>query len=82
MNTNNSVMALATRFNDKGDWTLEQQFVLQMGSSYLMAHGLGTQKMPRQKSIYLRTETTVYGFARKTGPHSGQRARLPAFSRF
>lgn len=42
MHTNNSVMALATRFNDKGDWTLEQQFVLQMGSSYLMAHGLGT----------------------------------------
>ena len=42
MNTNNSVMALATRFNDKGDWTVEQQFVLQMGSSYLMAHGLGT----------------------------------------
>ena len=42
MNTNNSVMALATRFNDKGDWTLEQQFVLQMGSSYLIAHGLGT----------------------------------------
>ena len=42
MDTNNSVMALATRFNDKGDWTLEQQFVLQMGSSYLMAHGLGT----------------------------------------
>lgn len=42
MNTNNSVMALATRFNDKGDWTLEQQFVLQMGSNYLMAHGLGT----------------------------------------
>ena len=26
MNTNNSVMALATRFNDKGDWTVEQQF--------------------------------------------------------
>ena len=42
MNTNNSVMALANRINDKGDWTLEQQFVLQMGSSYLMAHGLGT----------------------------------------
>ena len=42
MDTKNSVMALATKFNDKGDWTLEQQFVLQMGSSYLMAHGLGT----------------------------------------
>lgn len=42
MDTKNSVMALATKFNDKGDWTVEQQFVLQMGSSYLMAHGLGT----------------------------------------
>ena len=42
MDKNNSVMALATRFKDKGDWTVEQQFVLQMGSSYLFAHGLGT----------------------------------------
>lgn len=54
MNTNNSVMALATRFNDKGDWTLEQQFVLQMGSSYLMAHGLGT---PLAK--YAKTEINI-----------------------
>lgn len=30
MNTNNSVMALATTFADRGDWTVEQQFVLQM----------------------------------------------------
>ena len=36
MNTNNSVMALATTFADRGDWTVEQQFVLQMGSSYLL----------------------------------------------
>ena len=42
MNTNNSVMALATTFADRGDWTVEQQFVLQMGSSYLLAHGIGT----------------------------------------
>lgn len=54
MNTNNSVMALATRFNDKGDWTLEQQFVLQMGSSYLMAHGLG---MPLAKDA--KTEINI-----------------------
>ena len=38
----NSVMALATRFDDRGDWTVEQQFMLQMGSSYLLAHGIGT----------------------------------------
>lgn len=42
MNRQNSVMALATRFRDLGDWTVEQQFVLQMGSSYLLAHGIGT----------------------------------------
>lgn len=42
LNTTNSVMALATTFADKGDWTVEQQFVLQMGSSYLLAHGIGT----------------------------------------
>lgn len=35
-------MVLATTFADKGDWTVEQQFVLQMGSSYLLAHGIGT----------------------------------------
>lgn len=34
-------MLLATRFDDLGDWTVEQQFVLQMGSSYLLAHGIG-----------------------------------------
>lgn len=41
MTPKDSVMLLATRFEDLGDWTVEQQFVLQMGSSYLLAHGLG-----------------------------------------
>lgn len=43
---NNSVLLLATRFSDRGDWTVEQQFMLQMGSSYLLAHGIGTP-LPR-----------------------------------
>ncbi len=42
LNTSNSVMVLATTFENKGSWTVEQQFVLQMGSSYLLAHGIGT----------------------------------------
>jgi hypothetical protein len=42
LTTENSTMVLATKFADKGDWTVEQQFVLQMGSSYLLAHGIGT----------------------------------------
>jgi len=42
MTTKDSIMLLCTRFDDLGDWTVEQQFVLQMGSSYLLAHGIGT----------------------------------------
>ena len=42
MTTKDSIMLLCTRFDSLGDWTVEQQFVLQMGSSYLLAHGIGT----------------------------------------
>ena len=42
MTSADSLLILATRFDDLGDWTVEQQFVLQMGSSYLLAHGIGT----------------------------------------
>ena len=42
INSSNSIMLLATRFDNLGGWTVEQQFVLQMGSSYLLAHGIGT----------------------------------------
>ena len=34
-------MTLCTRFSHIGGWTVEQQFVLQTGSSYLLAHGIG-----------------------------------------
>jgi len=42
MDKKNSIMLLATQFDNLGGWTVEQQFVLQMGSSYLLAHGIGT----------------------------------------
>jgi hypothetical protein len=32
----------AESFSDKGGWVIDQQFTGQMGSSYLMAHGMGT----------------------------------------
>ena len=51
-------MLLATRFADKGDWTVEQQFVLQMGSSYLFAHGLGS---PLAKDAVSRFEVAEEG---------------------
>ena len=51
MNSNDSVLTLCTRFDELGEWTVEQQFVLQMGSSYLLAHGLGEpiSKNPQTK---------------------------------
>ena len=58
MNTNNSVMALATTLADRGDWTVEQQFVLQMGSSYLLAHGIGT---PLQRDAVTTVEVPADG---------------------
>ena len=32
INKSNSIMLLATRFDNLGGWTVEQQFVLQMGT--------------------------------------------------
>ena len=36
-----SVFVEAENFDDKGGWIVDQQFMDQMGSSYLMAHGMG-----------------------------------------
>jgi len=37
-----SVLLPGTYFSHKGGWTADPQFMEQMGSSYLLAHGLGT----------------------------------------
>ncbi|MBQ7610585.1 MAG: FAD-dependent oxidoreductase [Bacteroidales bacterium] len=58
MDKTNSVMVLATTFADKGDWIVEQQFVLQMGSSYLLAHGIGT---PQEKDAVTTVEVPAEG---------------------
>ena len=58
MDKTNSVMVLATTFADKGDWIIEQQFVLQMGSSYLLAHGIGT---PLEKDAVTTVEVPAEG---------------------
>ena len=41
MTPKDSILLLTSRFEELGGWTLDQQFILQMGSSYLLAHGLG-----------------------------------------
>ncbi len=39
--TNSTVLAEAEDFAEKGGWLVDQQFVEQVGSPYLLAHGLG-----------------------------------------
>lgn len=41
----------AEAFQNKGGWVVDQQFIDQMGSSYLMAHGLGTPVKDASTSI-------------------------------
>lgn len=38
---NSQVLIEAESFNDKGGWVVDPQFMDQMGSPYLMAHGMG-----------------------------------------
>lgn len=49
----------AESFNEKGGWIIDSQFIDQMGSAYLMAHGLGepvesakTQVLFQEKGLY------------------------------
>jgi len=41
LSASEQVLVEAERFADHGGWVLDQQFMDQMGSSYLLAHGLG-----------------------------------------
>lgn len=41
--TASSVLVEAESFQHKGGWVLDQQFAFQMGSPYLLAHGMGKQ---------------------------------------
>lgn len=41
MNKHNSVLLPASLFAERGGWTADQQFIDIMGSTYLLAHGLG-----------------------------------------
>ena len=41
INSSNSVLVETESFDDYGGWSLDTQFMDQMGSPYLIAHGIG-----------------------------------------
>ena len=42
LSASDSLFVEAEAFADRGGWSVDSQFILNMGSAYLMAHGLGT----------------------------------------
>jgi hypothetical protein len=46
----------AERFDDFGGWLLDSQFVDQMGSPYLLAHGLGKPVADARTSVHIRRD--------------------------
>ena len=71
----------AESFSQRGGWVLDQQFMDQMGSPYLMAHGMGILWwMLRQKSTFPRRALTMYMPAPTTGLHLGPMPRAPESS--
>lgn len=49
---NNTLLIEAESFANKGGWVVDQQFVEQMGSPYLLAHGLGIHGARRNQPIW------------------------------
>lgn len=66
-----SILIEAESFTDKGGWVIDQQFVEQMGSPYMLAHGMGipvkdaATKISIQKTgkyhVWARTKNWVPG---------------------
>lgn len=51
-------------FSDKGGWVLNQQYMDQMGSPYLMAHGIGTPVTDARTEIALPAKGEYHIFVR------------------
>jgi hypothetical protein len=73
-----TILVEAESFQNKGGWELDQQFMLEMGSPYLLAHGLGTPvadastnvKLPSTGNyrIWVRTKDWVAQWNAKGAP--------------
>ena len=71
-----SLFIEAESFTSKGGWVVDQQFMDLMGSSYLMAHGLGTPVGDAEKKVSFPDTGNYYVYVRTynwTSPwHNGE----------
>lgn len=61
---NYQVLIEAESFTEKGGWLVDQQFVEQMGSPYLLAHGLGNSVKNAVTKIHLPSSGTYHIWVR------------------
>ena len=66
----------AESFRDKGGWVVDQQFMDLMGSSYLMAHGMGVPVADASTEVQIPEQATYHVYVRTfnwTSPwHQGE----------
>lgn len=58
------ILIEAESFEDKGAWSLDQQFMDQMGSPYLLAHGMGVPVSDASTKVVIPEDGTYYVYAR------------------
>ena len=58
------VLVEAESFQNKGGWSVDQQFIDQMGSPYLIAHGLGKKVNDAQTNIEIKDKAKYYVYVR------------------
>jgi len=59
-----SIFIEAESFTDKGGWVVDPQFVEQMGSPYLLAHGMGVPVKDAQNGIEVKIDGKYYVWVR------------------
>jgi len=59
-----TVLVEAESFSDLGGWVVDAQFMDQMGSPYLLAHGLGTPVQPASTTVTIPADGSYRVFVR------------------
>ncbi|HSO87066.1 MAG TPA: FAD-dependent oxidoreductase, partial [Draconibacterium sp.] len=64
LSAQNSIFIEAESFKEKGGWVVDPQFVEQMGSPYLLAHGMGVPVKDAQTTIDVKTAGNYHVWVR------------------
>ncbi len=59
-----SLLVEAERFQNKGGWVVDAQFIEQMGSPYLLAHGMGTPVKMAETPVNVPAAATYFVYVR------------------